>query len=133
MTRAQLIDYTANWVVNRKSTLYKEQVKYCQAWLLKRDFNDVTVVQSYSTYVAIFSHVTGTLYVFDNYSNTTCQHIRKAAKTLNADRIIWLYRRRDNLIEVDCHTGKGWKLTSQEFQSVHKLDYSTYIEDKAFR
>ena len=133
MKRTQLIDYTANWVVNRKATLYKQQVNYCQCWLLKRDFNNVTVVQSYSTYVAIFSHETGTLYVFDYYSNTTCQHIRKAAKILNADRIVWLYRRSDNLIELDCHTGKGWRLSNEEQRKVHELDYSTYIEDKAFR
>lgn len=133
MNRTQLIDYTANWVVNRKATLYKEQVNYCQCWLLKRDFNTVTVVQSYSTYVAIFSHETGTLYVFDKYSNTTCQHIHKVAKMLNADRIVWLYRRRDNLIELDCHTGEGWKLTNADWNKVLECDFSSYIENKAFR
>lgn len=56
---------------------HKEQLYYCTAWIIKPDFSDFLILQSYSTIVAAFQYSTGILWVFGFYSNTTAQHIAK--------------------------------------------------------
>jgi hypothetical protein len=55
-----------------KSRLYN-----CKAWIIKPDFSDFIILQSYSTIVAAFQYSTGILWVFDHYSTTTAQHVAK--------------------------------------------------------
>ena len=87
------------------------------------------VLKSYNTDVAIFSPDTSTLYVFDNYSATTYQHIYKFARRMNAMRITWLFRRYDSCIETAISYGANtFKLTKNEFDELEKMDFAPYIE-----
>ena len=54
-----------------------EQLYFCKAWIIKPDFSDFLILQSYSTIVAAYQFSTGILWVFGFYSNTTAQHIAK--------------------------------------------------------
>ena len=67
--------------VENQSTLHvggsKSRLYYCTAWIIKPDFSDFLILQSYSTIVAAFQYSTGILWVFDFYSHTTSQHIAK--------------------------------------------------------
>lgn len=56
---------------------YKERLYYCKAQIIKSDFSDFVILQSYSTIVAAYEFSTGILWVFGRYSNTTVQHIAK--------------------------------------------------------
>lgn len=56
---------------------YKKRLYYCMAWIIKPDFSDFLILQSYSTIVAAYQSSTGILWVFDFYSNTTAQHVAK--------------------------------------------------------
>lgn len=55
----------------------KSRLNYCTAWIIKPDFSDFLILQSYSTIVAAYQFSTGILWVFGFYSNTTAQHIAK--------------------------------------------------------
>lgn len=55
----------------------KSRLYYCTAWIIKPDFSDFLILQSYSTIVAAYQFSTGILWVFGYYSNTTAQHIAK--------------------------------------------------------
>lgn len=67
------VEYQSNLHVGgSKSRLY-----YCKAWIIKPDFSDFLILQSYSTIVAAYQFSTGILWVFGFYSNTTAQHIAK--------------------------------------------------------
>ena len=55
----------------------KNRLYYCKAWIIKPDFSDFLILQSYSTIVAVYQFSTGILWVFDFYSNTTAQHVAK--------------------------------------------------------
>ena len=52
-------------------------LNYCKAWIIKPDFSDFLILQSYSTIVAAYQFSTGILWVFDFYSNTTSKHVAK--------------------------------------------------------
>ena len=56
---------------------YKEQLYNCKAWIIKSDFSDFLILQSYSSIVAAYEYSTNILWVFGFYSNTTSQHIAK--------------------------------------------------------
>lgn len=56
---------------------YKERLYNCKAWIIKSDFSDFLILQSYSTVVAAYQYSTGILWVFGFYSRTTIQHIAK--------------------------------------------------------
>lgn len=56
---------------------YKERLYYCKAHIIKSDFSDFVILQSYSTIVAAYEFSTGILWVFGQYSNTIEQHIAK--------------------------------------------------------
>lgn len=67
------VEYQSNLHVGcHKSRLY-----YCKAWIVKPDFSDFIILQSYSTIVAAYQFSTSILWVFDFYSHTTAQHIAK--------------------------------------------------------
>lgn len=133
MTRDDLIEYAGIYVHNSKLPFYKEQVYGCKCWLLKKDFTSTIVVQSYNTLAGVYSKETGTLYLFDYYSNTTNKQFRKVAELVHADRIVYLYKRPDKAIEYDCNTGKLWKLSDADWNKLLECDFSSYIENKAFR
>lgn len=54
-----------------------EQLYSCKAWIIKPDFSDFLILQSYSTIVAAYQFSTGILWVFGYYSATTVQHVAK--------------------------------------------------------
>lgn len=67
------VEYQSNLHVGgSKSRLY-----YCTAWIIKPDFSDFLILQSYTTIVAAYQFSTGILWVFDFYSHTTASHIAK--------------------------------------------------------
>ena len=67
--------------VEHQSTLNvggsKSRLYYCKAWIIKPDFSDFLILQSYSTIVAAYQYSIGILWVFDYYSTTTAQHVVK--------------------------------------------------------
>ena len=67
--------------VENQSSLHvggsKSRLNYCTAWIIKPDFSDFLILQSYSTIVAAYQFSTGILWVFGYYSATTSQHIAK--------------------------------------------------------
>lgn len=77
----------------------KNRLYYCTAWIIKPDFSDFLILQSYSTIVAAYQYSTGILWVFDRYSNTTSQHVAKFRNWIrykyrtgwNYPRIVHLY------------------------------------------
>lgn len=89
--------------VEYQSSLYvggsKNRLYYCTAWIIKPDFSDFLILQSYSTIVAAYQFSTGILWVFGFYSNTTSQHIAKFRNWIrykyqtdwNQPRIVHLY------------------------------------------
>ena len=89
-----------------------------------------TVLQSYSSYVAMYSHRTGTVYVRRYYSATTYQHIYKFARKMEAMRITWLYQKSDNIIETAISKfANTIKLTSEQWERLEQTGYSCYIEN----
>lgn len=65
----------------QQSTLHvggsKSRLYYCTAWIIKPDFSDFLILQSYSTIVAAYQFSTNILWVFGYYSATTASHIAK--------------------------------------------------------
>lgn len=56
---------------------YRSQLYSCKAWIIKPDFSDFLILQSYSTIVAAYQFSTNILWVFGHYSATTAQHVAK--------------------------------------------------------
>ena len=89
--------------VEQQSSLHvggsKNRLYYCTAWIIKPDFSDFLILQSYSTIVAAYQYSTGILWTFGFYSNTTSQHIAKFRNWIrykyqtgwNQPRIVHLY------------------------------------------
>lgn len=75
-TRRELTDAVFN-AYNRAAKGQAEQLYYCNAWIIKPDFSDFMILQSYSTIVAAYQYSTSILWVFDFYSHTTASHIAK--------------------------------------------------------
>lgn len=98
----------------------KERLYYCKAWIIKSDFSDFLILQSYSTIVAAYEFKTNILWVFGHYSNTTSQHV---AKFRNWIRYVyqtgWNYPKKVNLYN-DSRTGKraAKKNLEDDFASV---------------
>lgn len=96
--------------VENQSSLHvggsKSRLYYCTAWIIKPDFSDFLILQSYSTIVAAYQFSTGILWVFGFYSNTTAQHIAKFHNWIRYEyRTGWDYPRKVNLYN-DSRTGK---------------------------
>lgn len=99
---------------------YKSRLYTCKAWIIKPDFSDFLILQSYSTIVAAYQFSTGILWVFDYYSATTAQHIAKFHKWIRHDYKIgcnypWIVR-----LYNDSRTGKraARKNLDDDFASV---------------
>ena len=56
---------------------YRKQLYSCKAWIIKPDFSDFLILQSYLTIVAAYQYSTSILWVFGHYSTTTAQHVAK--------------------------------------------------------
>lgn len=99
---------------------YKEQLYNCKAWIIKSDFSDFLILQSYSSIVAAYEYSTDILWVFGFYSNTTSQHIAKFKNWIR-----YKYQKGWNYPEVirlynDSRTGKraARKNIEDDFASV---------------
>ena len=85
---------------------YKNRLRYCTAWIIKPDFSDFIILQSYSTIVAAFQFSTGILWVFGHYSTTTAQHVAKFRNWVRCKyNTGWNYPKTVNLYN-DSRTGK---------------------------
>lgn len=70
----------------------KSRLYYCMAWIIKPDFSDFLILQSYSTIVAAYQFSTGILWVFGFYSHTTAQHVAKFLKYVRSKyNTVWNY------------------------------------------
>lgn len=99
---------------------YKERLYYCKAWIIKSDFSDFLILQSYSTIVAAYEFKTNILWVFGHYSNTTSQHIAKFQNWIRYEyQTGWNYPKKVNLYN-DSRTGKraAKKNLEDDFSSV---------------
>ena len=110
--------------VEHQSTLNvggsKNRLYYCEAWIIKPDFSDFLILQSYSAIVAAYQFSTGILWVFAFYSHTTAQHVAKFCKWLqNEYNTSWNYQRTVKLYN-DSKTGKraARKNLDDDFASV---------------
>ena len=98
----------------------KSRLYYCTAWIIKPDFSDFLILQSYSTIVAAYQHSTGILWVFGFYSNTTAQHVAKFCKWLRNDYNTSRNYQRTVKLYNDSKTGKraARKNLEDDFASV---------------
>lgn len=99
---------------------YKSRLYYCKAWIIRPDFSDFLILQSFSTIVAAYQFSTGILWVFGFYSCTTAQHVAKFCKWLqNECDTSWNYQRTVKLYN-DSKTGKraARKNLDDDFASV---------------
>lgn len=98
----------------------KSRLYYCTAWIIKPDFSDFLILQSYSTIVAAYQRSTGILWVFGFYSNTTVQHIAKFRNWIRYEyQSGWNYPRTVKLYN-DSRTGRraARKNLDDDFASV---------------
>lgn len=99
---------------------YKSRLNYCTAWIIKPDFSDFLILQSYSTIVAAYQFSSGILWVFGYYSATTAQHVAKFRNYIRYKyNTGWNYPRKVNLYN-DSGTGKraARKNLDDDFASV---------------
>ncbi len=99
---------------------YKQCLYYCKAQIIKPDFSDFLILQSYSTIVAAYEFSTNILWVFGRYSNTTSQHIAKFCNWIRYKyQTGWNYPKKVNLYN-DSRTGKraAQKNFDDDFASV---------------
>lgn len=97
-----------------------EQLYYCKAWIIKPDFSDFLILQSYSTIVAAYQFSTRILWVFGFYSNTTAQHVAKFRNWIRHEtKTGWNYPKVVRLYN-DSKTGKrsARKNLDDDFASV---------------
>lgn len=98
----------------------KSRLNYCTAWIIKPDFSDFLILQSYSTIVAAYQFSTGILWVFGYYSATTVQHVAKFWNLVRYKyNTCFNYPRKVNLYN-DSRTGKraARKNLDDDFASV---------------
>ena len=110
--------------VEYQSTLHvggsKNRLYYCKAWIIKPDFSDFLILQSYSTIVAAYQFSTGILWVFGYYSTTTAQHVAKFRNWIRHEtKTGWNYPKTVRLYN-DSKTGKraARKNLDDDFASV---------------
>ena len=110
--------------VENQSTLHvggsKSRLYYCTAWIIKPDFSDFLILQSYSTIVAAYQFSTGILWVFGYYSATTVQHVAKFRNWIRYKyNTGWAYPKIVRLYN-DSRTGKraAQKNLDDDFSSV---------------
>ena len=110
-----LIAHTA--LCNEEKT---ERIGKKNAWIITCKKEKVVVLKSYSTYVAYFDMITNELFVFDQYSTTTTQHVWAFIDLMNekytVENILFPYRRSDHVIAIFDYNITGRK-------DVCKLEY----------
>ena len=78
MTRSDIIASAAELYCNQGDyNVYATRLYHCKAEIIDSMFSRWILLKSYSTLAAGYDRITGTLYVFDYYSHTTCQHVAK--------------------------------------------------------
>ena len=109
-----------------------EPVKFrsCQAHIVFGSVTDefgferyVSLLRSYSTYVAMYDRFTDTVYVFDYYSATTSQHVAKFIRSTEAKSVYYLYKRSDNT---------GYCSTNHKLYKQSRKTYSQIINNIEF-
>ena len=98
----------------------KSRLNYCTAWIIKPEFSDFLILQSYSTIVAAYQFSTGILWVFGYYSSTTASHIAKFRNWITYEYQAGLYYPRTVKLYNDSRTGKraAQKNLDDDFASV---------------
>lgn len=130
MTRTELMNLAQELY---KTAETERQVANCRAWIYETRNPMLYLIKSYGTIVGVYSSRTGSCYVFDYYSTTTYHHIYKACEFLEADRIVWLYRRSDRILETavspyaNTYKGSYAQLDARELE-----DWRLSIERKVF-
>lgn len=128
MTRKELINITLREMDKLSGNI--ERINHCKAFI-KTVTPNFYIVVSYYTPVAVYVKTTGTMYVFGFYSQTTQQHIRKAAEKLDVMRFTYLYQRSDKYVEI---ARDGWANSlrpfEEEWQNIIDSDYSLVIGEK---
>ena len=108
-TRSEIVksvEYQSSILYFQRVGGSKNRLYYCKAWIIKPDFSDFLILQSYSTIVAAYQFSTGILWVFGHYSTTTAQHVAKFRKWIRCKyNTGWNYPRKVNLYN-DSKTGK---------------------------
>lgn len=134
MTRNELKIY-AKQTYDKALSTHKfnryERLNTCQAHYL--DVGNSVILKSYNTIVAIFNKTVGSLYVFDYYSATTQQHISKFANMLDWDRIVYLYKRSDGILEKRVNSlgrVEGFKPPKFAWEALVKYDFSMEITNR---
>lgn len=110
------VEYQSNLHVGAS----KKRLYYCKAWIIKPDFSDFLILQSYSTIVSAFQYSTGILWIFDHYSTTTAQHVAKFRNWIRHEtKTGWNYPKTVRLYN-DSRTGKraAQKNLDDDFASV---------------
>lgn len=127
MTRTELMKYTRHVLGGVKPV--NKTILTKNAGILHYDSTkNVDILVSYVSAVAIYNRSTGTLFVFDYYSQATVKHVYKAAKALNAMRITWLYRRSDGIIELALSpSANTYKYTKREYSIIEANDFISFI------
>lgn len=130
MNRTELIKYANN--LYKSNRFLALPLRTCKAQILETDVNGIYLLRSYNTIVAIFSSRTGSMYVFDRYSQTTYQHIYKFAHDMEVDRIVWLYKRSDRVVE----TAISWHantLKTLSYSIIESCDWAINIEQSTWK
>lgn len=129
MRRKDLINITLREMDKLSGNI--ERINHCKAFIETVTPNFYIVV-SYYTPVAVYVKTTGTMYVFGFYSQTTQQHIRKAAEKLDVMRFTYLYQRSDKYVEI-ARDGRANSLRpfKEEWQNIIDSDYSLVIGEKS--
>lgn len=127
MKREQLIAFANKKYDEIDKEYGHTRLNYCQAWIVEDE--NYSILKSYNTVVAIKKKWTGTVFVFDYYSATTSQHIGKFTRLGNVNRVTYLYRRSDRMVEVDYFdsTPHVWKLDKKNFNMLVECDYTQVI------
>ena len=99
---------------------YRSQLYSCKAWIIKPDFSDFLILQSYSTIVAAYQFSTNILWVFGYYSATTASHIAKFRNWVTYEYQDGLYYPRTVKLYNDSRTSKraARKNLDDDFASV---------------
>lgn len=126
MTRTELMIYAQHkydMALSKHKFNTYERLKTCQAHYV--DVGNSVILKSYNDIVAIFNKRVGALYVFNYYSATTVQHIYKFADLLDWDRIVFLYKRSDNVLELtkDYMQNRTMKPSKEEWQNLYRYDF----------
>lgn len=118
MYKTELINKVYEAFNEYQNRTREQQISKCSAWISQININGerYTVLRSYRTLVALYSHINDVVYAFDYYSATTSKHIGKFTKMMNAKHKINLY--------ADSRTSKKTRLLNewQDYNSLIRED-----------